>query len=138
MLATLFSACCGGRTHSLREVGLPSEGYPYFPVNCPPCLRRARRWETRLEVEDALPLLVKGVSERARLLVGRKLGWNAVPGNNYSAWFEGETLVVQGSGAGHGLGLCQVGAAAMAEEGAEFQEILNHYYPNTALISGDP
>jgi hypothetical protein len=27
------------------------------------------------------------------------------------------------------------GAKAMAEEGADFQQILSHYYPNTKLIS---
>jgi stage II sporulation protein D len=135
VLAALFSACCGGRTRSLREVGLTSEGYPYFPVDCPPCLRRARRWENRLDRDAAAPLLAEGSSERARLKVGRKLGWSTVPGNNYSARFEGESVVVQGSGAGHGLGLCQTGAAAMAEEGAEFQEILNHYFRNTYIQS---
>jgi hypothetical protein len=35
---------------------------------------------------------------------------------------------------GHGVGLCQEGAAAMAaEQDAPFAEILQHYYPGTAL-----
>jgi len=133
VLAALFSSCCGGRTHSLEEVGLPSRGYPYFSVDCPPCLRHSRRWETRLHAEVAASFLTKGLSEKARLEAGRKLGWNAVPGNNFSARLEGETFVVQGTGAGHGLGLCQTGAAAMAQDGAGFQEILNYYFNNTYL-----
>lgn len=137
VLAALFSASCGGRTRSLREVGLPSEGYPYFPADCAPCLRHARRWETRLEARDAAALLAGGTSENARLRVGRRLGWKAVPGSNYSARLDGEAVVVQGRGAGHGLGLCQVGAADMAEDGVVFQEILNHYYPNTTLGAND-
>lgn len=137
VLAAFFSASCGGRTRSLRQVGLPSQGYPYFPVDCVPCLHRAPRWETRLDAQDAVPLLAEVTSERARLHVGRKMGWNVVPGNNYSARPEGETVVFQGSGAGHGLGLCQRGSAAMAEEGADFQEILNHYYPNTTVRTDD-
>ena len=36
-------------------------------------------------------------------------------------------------GPGHGVGLCQRGAAGMAASGSTFQEILGHYYPNTAL-----
>lgn len=43
-------------------------------------------------------------------------------------------LLRAGRGAGHGLGLCQVGAAAMAAEGAAFTEILGRYYPNTTLM----
>lgn len=35
--------------------------------------------------------------------------------------------------AGHGIGLCQTGAAAMASAGAGFRAILEHYYPNTVL-----
>jgi peptidoglycan hydrolase-like amidase len=34
---------------------------------------------------------------------------------------------------GHGLGLCQRGAARMAAQGAGFRKILEHYYPNTAI-----
>jgi len=37
--------------------------------------------------------------------------------------------------AGHGIGLCQTGAAAMAAGGAGFRAILEHYYPNTVLAS---
>jgi SpoIID/LytB domain protein len=35
------------------------------------------------------------------------------------------------------MGLCQAGAQAMAEEGADFHEILAHYYPNTVIITLD-
>ena len=39
----------------------------------------------------------------------------------------------RGVTAGHGIGLCQTGAAAMAAAGAGFRAILEHYYPNTVL-----
>jgi stage II sporulation protein D len=39
----------------------------------------------------------------------------------------------RGSGAGHGVGLCQAGATAMAESGASFRSILELYFPNTRL-----
>lgn len=39
----------------------------------------------------------------------------------------------RGAGAGHRVGLCQTGAAAMAAEGAGFRAILERYYPNTVL-----
>jgi peptidoglycan hydrolase-like amidase len=34
---------------------------------------------------------------------------------------------------GHGVGLCQFGAAAMAREGATFRDILEHYFPNVTV-----
>jgi hypothetical protein len=42
----------------------------------------------------------------------------------------------EGERNGHGVGLCQEGAARMAAEGsASFDEILTHYYPGTALAT---
>jgi SpoIID/LytB domain protein len=38
-----------------------------------------------------------------------------------------------GAGWGHGAGLCQIGAAVMAERGHEFDEILLHYFKNAEL-----
>jgi peptidoglycan hydrolase-like amidase len=43
----------------------------------------------------------------------------------------------KGERRGHGLGLCQEGAAVMARSGAGFQEILRHYYPNTRVAALD-
>lgn len=39
--------------------------------------------------------------------------------------------VLSGSGFGHGVGLCQVGARGMAREGTGCREILQHYYPGS-------
>ena len=43
------------------------------------------------------------------------------------------TLRLDGRGWGHGVGLCQIGAAVMAAEGYSYKEILSHYYPGTEL-----
>ena len=55
----------------------------------------------------------------------------------YSSAFEvekeGNTFVLHGSGWGHGVGLCQIGAAVMGAKGYKFDEILHHYYPNAEL-----
>lgn len=42
-------------------------------------------------------------------------------------------FVIRGAGWGHGVGLCQIGAAIMASKGYDFREILCHYYPNSTL-----
>lgn len=46
---------------------------------------------------------------------------------------DGSDFVIHGAGWGHGVGLCQTGAAMMAERGFDFQMILKHYFPNTQL-----
>jgi len=38
-------------------------------------------------------------------------------------------------GQGHGIGLCEAGARAMAAAGADYRQILAHYYPNATVIS---
>ena len=40
-----------------------------------------------------------------------------------------EAFVLHGAGWGHGVGLCQIGAAVMAVEGQDHRAILQHYYP---------
>lgn len=42
-------------------------------------------------------------------------------------------LRLNGSGWGHGVGLCQIGAAVMATEGFNYKEILMHYYPGADI-----
>ncbi len=126
-----YSASCGGRTRTLAELGLPAEDYPYYAVACAYCREHAEEWERRLDEEDALPLLDPETRERSRLEVGRRLGWSAVPGNNFTAEHDGDSVLLRGRGLGHGLGLCQRGASAMASKGAGFREILSHYYPRT-------
>ena len=39
------------------------------------------------------------------------------------------------TGFGHGVGMSQYGANVMAADGAEYREILAHYYPGTELVS---
>ena len=42
-------------------------------------------------------------------------------------------FVLHGHGWGHGVGLCQIGAAVMAQEGRSYQDILLHYYPGAEI-----
>lgn len=45
-----------------------------------------------------------------------------------------QVFVLHGAGWGHGAGLCQIGAAVMAERGFQFDEILTHYYKSVDLV----
>ena len=44
-------------------------------------------------------------------------------------------ITFHGAGWGHGVGMCQVGAAVMAYLGRDYRQILEHYYPGTMLRS---
>jgi SpoIID/LytB domain protein len=46
---------------------------------------------------------------------------------------EGERFAFYGAGWGHGVGLCQIGAAVMANEGFSSEEILKHYFRGVAI-----
>ena len=55
----------------------------------------------------------------------------------YSSAFEvekqGDRFILHGSGWGHGVGLCQIGAAVMGEQGKTYDEILLFYYRNATI-----
>ncbi len=44
---------------------------------------------------------------------------------------EKDTITLLGAGWGHGVGLCQIGAAMMAVRGYSYRDILLHYYPGS-------
>ncbi|MGA7255329.1 MAG: SpoIID/LytB domain-containing protein [Terracidiphilus sp.] len=73
-------------------------------------------------------------AEDFRLAVGAALGWNRIP----STWFEvsrqGDRFYFYGRGWGHGVGLCQKGAALMAAQGHSATEILNQYFPGAEAV----
>ncbi len=105
-------------------------------------------------IRDLLPL-ARGVSGRiirlrivgtARTVtVGKELEIRRVlsPTHLYSSAFviqrEGErgeiprSFRLLGAGWGHGVGLCQIGAAVMATQGRPYRELLEHYFPGTSL-----
>ena len=41
-----------------------------------------------------------------------------------------QRFVITGAGWGHGVGLCQIGAAVMGEQGYNYKDILLHYFIN--------
>ena len=47
-------------------------------------------------------------------------------------------FILVGSGHGHGVGMSQWGARAMARRGIEYDEILETFYPGTTLAEGSP
>ncbi|MBR2618648.1 MAG: SpoIID/LytB domain-containing protein, partial [Paludibacteraceae bacterium] len=82
------------------------------------------------------------VGENDSIIIGKELEIRKWLSNShlYSSAFvvekEGNTFILYGAGWGHGVGLCQIGAAVMAEKGYTYKEILQHYYPNTEIKLG--
>jgi len=129
----LFSPQCGGRTRTLAEVGLEPDGYPFYAVACELCRRDSDAWERTLSMADAHELFEQPGFESARLAVVRRLGWSMLPSNSYSLDPQGERVVIQGRGSGHGVGLCQAGAGDLAARGMSARRILRVYFPNTVV-----
>jgi stage II sporulation protein D len=130
-VAAMFTRSCGGHTLTPADIGISSGAYPYFSVVCEFCYKNPVRWTRRVSPKDAA--ILSDHHEASRLAVGRRLGWDAVPSNNYKMHESGSEVILEGVGQGHGVGLCQRGARAMAEEGADFRKIIDRYFPNTNL-----
>ncbi len=104
----------------------------------------------RLGSVTDIKVLRRGPSGRASLLritgtdatldLGKELAIRRVLATDclYSSAFEitrdpEGPFILHGRGWGHGVGLCQTGAARMAADGHTFTSILNHYYPGASL-----
>jgi stage II sporulation protein D len=82
---------------------------------------------------------LKITGERDYIIIGKELEIRRALSRThlYSSAFviDGEPgrLILRGAGWGHGVGLCQIGAAVMANQGMTYREILQHYYRGTAV-----
>jgi stage II sporulation protein D len=63
----------------------------------------------------------------------KTLGWGAVRSGRFTFHSVGSAVLVHGEGLGHGVGLCQAGAAWRAAHGETYAAILQHYFPFTSL-----
>ncbi|MBQ9583287.1 MAG: SpoIID/LytB domain-containing protein [Bacteroidales bacterium] len=79
------------------------------------------------------------VGTKKRRIIGKELEIRKTLSRShlYSSAFVVEKtpdgFILLGAGWGHGVGLCQIGAAAMGERGYDYRTILQHYYPNSSL-----
>lgn len=131
VFAAMYTRSCSGRTLTPSKVGMPGGSYPYYGVKCPYCRSHPVRWTRQLSKHDALGL--RRLDEASRLAVIRRLGSAAIPSDDFVMTNDGDKVLLQGTGEGHGIGLCQRGAQAMAAAGSDFRRILTFYYPNTTI-----
>ena len=67
------------------------------------------------------------------LLIRRWLSDSHLKSSAFEVEYDGDDIVLHGRGWGHGVGLCQIGAAVMAARGYTYRQILSHYYPGSQL-----
>lgn len=65
--------------------------------------------------------------------LGRRLGWGLVRSGRMQVRPVGARVEVTGSGLGHGVGLCQEGAARRARDGQHMDAILKHFFPRARV-----
>ena len=68
-----------------------------------------------------------------KIIVGRTLGWNVLKSSRFEVARVGNNFVFRGSGFGHGLGLCQLGAHVLARRGASYRQIIGQFFPGAVL-----
>jgi stage II sporulation protein D len=101
---------------------------------------------TAVEVVERTPslrvsaLTVHGTRRSARLRgndLRRMVGYETLRSTLFAVAVDGETAHFAGRGYGHGVGMSQWGAKAMAEHGYRAEKILEYYYPGTTLSGLD-
>lgn len=102
------------------------------------------------KIKDIIPLkyglsgritLLKIIGDSGEIEVGKELAIRRILSSSHllSSSFEiiektSDGFKLRGKGWGHGVGLCQIGAAVMAHEGKTACEILKFYFPGTKLV----
>ena len=72
--------------------------------------------------------------ETTRYLTGEELRHKlGLPSTNFDLSRQADKYIFTGTGFGHGIGMTQYGARNMAEAGADYREILEHYYQAAKL-----
>ena len=95
--------------------------------------------ESRDESGRARLVLLNGArapvvrGEDFRAAVAAALGPRSIRSSRFEVRREGQLFIFTGQGFGHGVGLCQAGAAARVAAGESTEAILSFYYPHTRL-----
>lgn len=86
-----------------------------------------RTKELEIDIESEQTATIKSTELR------KLLGWQKLPSTNFSMVRDGDSIIFEGKGYGHGVGLCQWSALEMAKKGKSYKEILSFFYPGTEI-----
>lgn len=159
LIVSAFHANCGGETASSADTWVAAEPY-LVSVKDTFCIHyKPVTWEKKIPASEWKKfLLTKGIecdidSEMVPATPAKPgrvhdymIMGIPVPAADIRSYFnlkstffsfrkEADTLVFTGRGYGHGVGLCQDGARAMAMKGMTYKDITRFYYPGTFVIN---
>lgn len=86
-----------------------------------------RIWKLRIAGSERTMVIGK------ELEIRRILSESHLKSSAFDVEMTDDKVIFKGSGWGHGVGLCQIGAAVMASQGYDYRQILEHYYPKSIL-----
>jgi stage II sporulation protein D len=157
-IRAFYHSTCIGNTELSEEIW--KDSYPYLKsVPCRGERSPYEHWVRRFGIEDLEETLgikgfkdisiisytstgrvkkVKISAEESELELNaedlrRIIGYKDLPSTQFTISPAGNYIVFEGSGYGHGVGLSQWGALEMANEGKNYREILQHFYPGATL-----
>jgi stage II sporulation protein D len=155
----VYHNCCGGATDVETDVWGGPGPPAHTSVPCPPCRVTAPSWTAAFPSEvfghlvglgggGAGPINVEVLESsptgrHTRLRIGRgsgqvqcgvealraMVGPDRLKSGRFDWSVTGGAVRFQGTGHGHGVGLCKRGAVALAAQGWTYGRILQHYYP---------
>jgi len=156
LIVSTFHSNCGGETASSEDVWLVSQPYLKKVVD-PYCLNSQNAvWEKHISVKEWVKTMnnsgyyveadnpsVFDFFQGTRV-TDYKTGSITIPlmtirnelnlrSTFFSIVHQGDTIILKGRGYGHGVGLCQEGAMAMAAKGFTFQQIIEFYYSGVMI-----
>lgn len=70
-----------------------------------------------------------------RLFINSYAGKLAIRSTKYDWSRDNDTIIFEGKGLGHGIGLCQWGALGFAQSGWNYKDILTFYFSGTNIVS---
>ncbi|MBI3493790.1 MAG: SpoIID/LytB domain-containing protein [Acidobacteria bacterium] len=93
--------------------------------------RNASGRVSRLALDGLQPDAISGAD--LRTVVGRTLGWQHVKSAAFTVRKQGNAFHFSGHGSGHGVGMCVIGSARLAERGTSADQILARYFPGLEI-----
>ena len=127
---TFFRWTVGYRREELEEILREKSGFDFGTLDDIVPLRRGPSGRIfRLRIVGSKKSMVVG----KELEIRRWLSRSHLYSSAFVVTFEAGRVILDGAGWGHGVGLCQIGAAVMATRGFSAEEILKHYFRNIEI-----
>lgn len=160
VLPAFFHATCGGKTEKASTLWKVSSR-PLRGIRCSFCVNSPYyNWKNTISLDEIHEKLnirgkIKSIKVISRTRSGRAkvlrikadekikirgkdfrnmIGPRNLKSTNFNIKVKADEAKLTGNGWGHGVGMCQWGAFAMAKKGYNYKQILEHYYPGAKIV----